>query len=252
MIRAVTFDFWQTLADDTADGLATQRGLRLQALCAALADGGFPLDAEAVEAGYERSQTLLESRFWDRHRDPGFAEQVGLVLECIASGAAARVVGAAHEALLRGYAEPVLECPPALCPGAAEAVRGLAARGIALGIVSNTGRTPGGVLRQYLERQGLLRYFTAVTFSDEVGVRKPDPEIFRRTLAKLGPAAEGAPGETAHVGDNPVADVEGARSFGLRAVHYTAGRRAPAERADLVIADLATLPERLAALGRVA
>lgn len=244
MIRAVTFDFWQTLADDTAEGLATQRGLRLAALRAALHAGGLPLDADAVEAGYERSQALLESRFWNRHRDPGFAEQVGLVLECVCPGAAARVVGAGLEALHRGYAEPVLECPPALCSGAANAVRGLAARGIALGIVSNTGRTPGSVLRRYLERQGLLSYFAAVSFSDEVGVRKPEGEIFRRTLTKLG----SAPGEAAHVGDNPVADVEGARSLGLRAVHYTAGRRPPAMAADLVVADLALLPRRLAAL----
>ena len=143
MIRAVTFDFWQTLADDTAEGIAAQRRLRLDALHAALAESGLRLDAAAVEAGYERSQALLESRFWDLHRDPGFAEQVGLVLDCVAPGAATRVVGATLEALLRGYAEPVLARPPALCPGAAEAVQGLAARGIALGIVSNTGRTPG-------------------------------------------------------------------------------------------------------------
>jgi FMN phosphatase YigB (HAD superfamily) len=100
------------------------------------------------------------------------------------------------------------------------------------------------VLRRYLERHGLLPCFTAVSFSDEIGVRKPDAEIFRRTLAKLG----SAPGETAHVGDNPIADVEGSRRVGLRAVHYTAGRRSPAAGADLVVADLASLPDRLAAL----
>jgi putative hydrolase of the HAD superfamily len=247
VIRAVTFDFWQTLVDDTADNLAAQRRLRLEALQAALADAGLRLDARTVEAGYERSQEVLESRFWDRHLDPGFPEQVALVLDCLVPGAAARVTGARWDALLRGYAEPVLRYPPVLCPGAAEAVRGLAARGIALGIVSNTGRTPGLVLRQYLERHDLLRHFRAVSFSDEVGVRKPDAEIFRGTLAKLGPEA-GTSAETAHVGDNPQADVEGARSLGMRAVHYVAGGRPASARADLVVADLATLPERLASL----
>jgi HAD superfamily hydrolase (TIGR01509 family) len=248
VIRAVTFDFWQTLADDTADNLAVQRRLRLEALHAALTDSGVRLDAATVEAGYERSQGLLESRFWDRHRDPGFPEQVALVLDCMAPGAVARLSGPRLDALLRGYAEPVLRCPPVLCPGATEAVRGLAARGIALGIVSNTGRTPGLVLRQYLERHDLLRYFRAVSFSDEVGVRKPDAEIFRRALAKLGPEAGISAAETAHVGDNPHADVEGAQSFGMRAVHYVAGGRPASARADLVVTDLATLPERLAAL----
>jgi putative hydrolase of the HAD superfamily len=201
-----------------------------------------------VEAGYERSQALLESRFWNLHRDPGFPEQVALVLDCVAPGASARVTGGRLDALLRGYADPVLRHPPNLCPGAAAAVRGLAARGVALGIVSNTGRTPGLALRRFLESHDLLRYFRAVSFSDEMGVRKPAAEIFRRTLAELGAEAGEASGQTAHVGDNPDADVEGARGIGMRAVHYTAGHRPPAARADLVVADLARLPERLAGL----
>ena len=201
----------------------------------ALSDAGLSLDAGAVEAGYERSQEILESRFWDRHRDPGFPEQVAIVLDCLVPGAAARLSGPRLDALLRGYGEPVLRYPPVLCPGAAAAVRGLAARGIALGIVSNTGRTPGSVLRQYLERHDLLRYFRAVSFSDEGGVRKPEAEIFRRTLAKLGPEAGPSAAEAAHVGDNPHADVEGAHRVGMRAVHYTAGSRPASARADLVL-----------------
>ena len=243
MIRAVTFDFWQTLADDAPDNLAAQTRLRLSALHAAVSEAG--LGPAEVEAGYQRSQALLESRFWNLHRDPGFPEQVALVLDCVAPGAAARVTGATWDQLLRGYAEPVLRLPPVLCPGAAEAVRGLAARGVALAVVSNTGRTPGAVLRRYLEREGLLGHFRALSFSDEVGARKPDAEIFRRALDKLGPLG---PGEVAHIGDNPDADVDGARALGLRALHYVTGQRTASPRADLVIRDMAALPARLAEL----
>jgi putative hydrolase of the HAD superfamily len=103
------------------------------------------------------------------------------------------------------------------------------------------------VLRRYLEREGLLRHFQVVTFSDEVRLRKPEAEIFRRTLAKLGPELGLEPHEVAHIGDNPEADVEGARAVGMRAVHYAVGGRAGAARADLVVTDLASLAERLAA-----
>jgi putative hydrolase of the HAD superfamily len=247
MIRGVTFDFWQTLAEDAPENLAAQRRLRLEALHSALRWSGLEVDADQVEAGYERSQGLLEERFWNRHRDPGFAEQVALVLDCVAPGAAGRVTGSRLDALLRGYADPVLRWPPALCPGAADAVRTLAAQGVRLGVISNTGRTPGVVLRRYLEREGLLRHFQVVTFSDEVGLRKPEAEIFRRTLAKLGPELGLEPHEVAHIGDNPEADVEGARAVGMRAVHYAVGGRAGAARADLVVTDLASLAERLAA-----
>ena len=82
-------------------------------------------------------------------------------------------------------------------------MRALAARGVALGIISNTGRTPGTVLRRFLEGHDLLRYFRAVTYSDEIGRRKPDGEIFRRTLAQLGPELGAVPAEIAHIGDNP-------------------------------------------------
>lgn len=248
MIRAVTFDFWQTLVDDTPENLAAQQRLRLEALRAALAGAGMPLDRAAVEAGFGRSQQVLDARFWSQHRDPTFPEQVGIVLDCVAPGAATRVTGETLEALRRGYAEPVLRFPPALCPGAAEAVRALAARGVALGIISNTGRTPGTVLRRFLEGHDLLRYFRAVTYSDEIGRRKPDGEIFRRTLAQLGPELGAVPAEIAHIGDNPDADVAGARGMGIRAVHYAAGGRTPSPLADLVVTDLAELPDRLRAL----
>ena len=230
MIRAVTFDFWQTLADDVPDNLAAQRRLRLEALHAAVDAAGLGLDPDAVEAGYERSQGLLEERFWNLHRDPGFAEQVALVLDCVAPGASARVTGSGMDALLRGYADPVLRRPPSLCPGAAEAVRALAARGVRLGVISNTGRTPGMVLRRFLEAQGLLRHFQVVTFSDEVGHRKPEAEIFRRTLDKLGPEPGIEPGEVAHIGDNP-ARRRGRRPSARHGGRSLCGRRPAGRRA---------------------
>src|SRR4029450_12272835 len=132
MIRAVTFDFWQTLADDEPDNLAAQRRLRLEALHAAVRAAGLDLDADAGEAGDERSQGLVEEGFWKLHRAPGCAGKVALLLDCVAPRASARVSGAVMNALLRGYAEPVLQRPPSLCPAAAEAVRVLAARGLRL------------------------------------------------------------------------------------------------------------------------
>lgn len=242
MIRLVTFDFWETLVADSAENLRRQRALRLAALARALAGVGAGLAPAEVEAAYERSEGVLVDRFWGRDRDLASGEQVRIVLECAAPGVADRLSGPAFDDLVRGYTEPVLAHPPTLSPGAAEAVRALAARGVILGIISNTGRTPGVVLRRVLETGDLLRHFRVVSYSDEVGYRKPDAEIFRRTLAEVG----AAPGEAAHVGDNPVADVMGARGVGMLGVHYAADGRPAAEHADVVVADLAEIPARLA------
>ena len=123
------------------------------------------------------------------HRDAPIGEQVRLFLDCIGSGLADRLSRDVVAAVVEAYVSPVLHLPPVLNAGAAEAVRRLAGRGVRLGIVSNTGRTPGVVLRRVLERHSLLAYFSAISYSDEVGVRKPDAKIFELTLGRLGVAA---------------------------------------------------------------
>jgi putative hydrolase of the HAD superfamily len=241
MIKAVTFDFWETLVHDSQENMSQQRVLRIQALGRVLAGAGSGIGLAEVAEAYDRSEHVLVERFWGRDRDPLIAEQVRLVLETASPGVSQAMSPALFEEALAGYIEPVLHVPPELTPRVSEAVRDLASRGVALGIISNTGRTPGVILRRVLERHDLLRHFTAVSYSDEVGYRKPDAEIFRRTLAELGVEA----GEAAHVGDNPVADVQGAQGVGMRGVHYAAAGRPGATHADLIIADLGDLAERL-------
>lgn len=82
--------------------------------------------------------------------------------------------------------------------------------GVRLAIVSNS----EGRLRSVLERVGLLAYFELVIDSHLEGVQKPDPEIFRRALARLGVPAERA----VYAGDIPEVDVDGAERVGLHGV----------------------------------
>jgi HAD superfamily hydrolase (TIGR01509 family) len=87
--------------------------------------------------------------------------------------------------------------------------RGLAA-GLRYGIVSNS----EGALDRLLVRVGLASYFEHVVDSAIEGVRKPDPEIFARALARMHAHAA----ETMYAGDIPNVDVDGARAAGLDAV----------------------------------
>lgn len=239
MIRLVTFDFWDTLVTDSPENLRAQRALRVAAIRRALGDAGAPVSETEAEEIHERSGMALVERFWSRHRDPSPDEQLRIVLDTGRPGAAARLDPTAFAAALDAYISPVLAHPPDLCPGADRAVRELAASGVRLGIVSNTGRTPGLILRRVLESHGLLGYFGVVSYSDEVGFRKPEARIFHATLERAGVP----PGHAVHIGDNPDTDVVGAHGVGMRAAHYTAGFRRPSAEADLLIADLAMLPE---------
>jgi len=86
---------------------------------------------------------------------------------------------------------------PILNAGARELLETLQTRGLRLALICNTGRTPGKMLRLVLERLGLAPYLSVLSFSDEVGLRKPHPEIFHRTLSALG----ASPAEVQALGD---------------------------------------------------
>jgi putative hydrolase of the HAD superfamily len=239
----VTFDFWQTLLADTPASGAAARAQRLAGVRAALAGAGHHYDADALEAGDGRALAALDA-IWCTHRDVPPAEQLRIVLQALDPDLPGRLGPDALAAVARAYAEPVLTHGPVVAPGAVAAIRVLAARGVALGVVSNTGRTPGSVLRQLLARAGVLDGFRVLSFSDEVGARKPSAAIFQRTLD----AAGCPPGAAVHIGDDPVTDVGGARAFGMLALHYLPGGGAPADGAAAPLRHFAELPAMLARL----
>jgi len=103
-------------------------------------------------------------------------------------------------------------------PGALDALRRLAATGVALVIVSNS----DGTVEELLVTLGICQVgvgagvtVDAVFDSHRVGVEKPDPAIFHRALEEIGVA----PARALHVGDTGWADIAGARAAGVRPVH---------------------------------
>lgn len=80
-----------------------------------------------------------------------------------------------------------------------------AGRGILLAVVSNS--LYGSVHRDFLERAGLADRFAVQLYSDEVGVRKPNPEIALRAARALSVP----PVECWFVGDTRSHDVRCAR-----------------------------------------
>jgi putative hydrolase of the HAD superfamily len=83
-------------------------------------------------------------------------------------------------------------------------------RGLKLGLVSNA-FDPGHLLHRDLERSGLASRLDFAVFSSEVGMRKPHPSIFERTLEALGVEPENA----LFVGDRLYEDVLGAGRLGM-------------------------------------
>ena len=67
-----------------------------------------------------------------------------------------------------------------------------------------------------MKNSGLLPFFETITDSSSVGVKKPDPKIFRYAL-KVGQVASD---EAVMIGDNLEADIEGALATGMHAIHF--------------------------------
>jgi len=78
--------------------------------------------------------------------------------------------------------------------------------------------------REKLRRADLLQRFGHLFISEELGLEKPDPALFRRALERTGLEA----GAVLHVGDDPARDVAGARAAGLACCWVAHGRTYPA------------------------
>jgi putative hydrolase of the HAD superfamily len=91
-------------------------------------------------------------------------------------------------------------------------LRELKARGLMLGVVSNS----DGRIESAFEQAGLTSYFDFFIDSFLVGVEKPDQKIFHIATTR----AQVAPAQAAYVGDLYSVDVVGARNAGLFPVLY--------------------------------
>lgn len=244
-IKAITIDFWGTLLFDNPSSDNRYKGRRMKDFANVLAGAGVTVPVPTLERAYDASGSYL-GRLWQANRDVPVADHVTAILRLADPELPGRVPADVMKALIDAYARPILLVPPAVDVGAGPALRALRAQGYVLAVVSNTMRTPGTTVRKLLEHFGLMELFSHATFSDEVLIRKPDPEIFALTLRALGCD----PSESVHVGDDEVLDVEGARAAGMRAVQVTSAslKALGARRPHAAIVSLATLPAAIAQL----
>lgn len=210
-MRAVTFDFWNTLI--RADTGRT-RERRLEAWLGLLAGEGIEVDDERVTAAMRHAGERFDAE-WRQNRYYGAEAAVDDMLAHLG----AKVAPGVRADLLASIADPEPDAAhlPKPTDHVGDALEALRARDVRIGIICDVGLAPSTTLRHYLERHELLSYFDHWSFSDDVGTFKPDPVIFEHALAGLGGVD---PAEAAHIGDLRRTDVAGARGIGMRAVRY--------------------------------
>ena len=86
-------------------------------------------------------------------------------------------------------------------------------------ISSNTAFIKGKSLRKVLTNLQLSSFFEFQIYSDEIGLSKPDIQFFEKMLQgvhSIYPEKSIALNQIVHIGDNPVADIEGAATVGIK------------------------------------
>ena len=207
--QAVTFDFWGTLFE--WNGWAAE--IRRKAVRDFVARHRSELSPQVVDAAFAAGLAAQDAA-WRRSNHFG----PGAIIEHFLAELRLEAPAESRAELQRLIEDPVPDRALTPISGVEAAITRLRDRGIRLGIVCDSGMMVGRVLRGQLQRTGLANDFEpeALAFSDEVGVTKPRPEIFRRALSGL----DAAPSEAAHVGDLRFTDMAGARALGMRAVRF--------------------------------
>ena len=176
---------------------------------------GHGVVADRIEHAYRALWHRCHDLYWSVDRDIPCRRQIEHFLEELDLAPSTFEEPVLAE-LEHAYANAALEVLPEPVAGAAEMLATLKARGFGVGLISNTGRTPGSVLRAILAELGLASSIDVMVFSNEHGICKPQPSIFEELRRGLDVRYD----EMVFVGDNLYVDVHGAQSCGMRAIHF--------------------------------
>jgi putative hydrolase of the HAD superfamily len=228
-VDAVTFDFWQTLMGEEPGHLS---GLRRTAWARILSEAAHDVPEDALREAFEQAWFAYEAN-WIAGMQYLAPQAAGDLIDRLGLSVSDGTRSALIEAFVEAGRDGQLEAAPHI----ADALDAIKAAGMRIGIVCDVGMTGSPILLWHLERHGLLELFDHWSFSDVVGVYKPNRQIFEHALRGLGGVE---PSRAAHVGDRLRTDVAGARAMGMTAVRYTGLHDDHAEgfrEADLVISD---------------
>jgi putative hydrolase of the HAD superfamily len=192
------------------------------------------------QAVHEIDPTVSDRDFWsayDRHVERSSGSLRTAFADRFAQGDRARL----SEAAARHWEH----APDDLYPDVRPVLTALASR-YRLGLVANSRENVLDAMR----RDGIAELFSVVALAAQVGVEKPDPDIFRYALDQAGvPAARAM-----YVGNRLDTDIRPARALRMRTVWILRGEAPPAptpaelDEPDAVITSLTGLPMVLARL----
>ena len=242
MIKAVTFDFWDTLVADDSDeprraalGLPTKPQARLQLLVDEIIEHHPTITPEQIADAFKHANERFRHAWKNEHHTPTVAARLKEAYDFLQID-----VTPGFPQVVRKVEGMEVMIPPNFVPGAREALAELSQH-YTLAIISDTIHTTGRGLRELMKRQGILQYFRVFVFSDEVGASKPAPVVFEKAAKELGLPFE----QIVHIGDRESNDVAGPLAMGMKAVLFTGvvDRDSQNTKANAICREFLDLPQ---------
>lgn len=209
--KLLTIDFWNTLYNSSN---GKQRNAYRQLALVNLLDryANRIVMGDEIEAAVSDTWKHFEKIWKEEQRTIGSEESVDFLLKRL------EVEHAKPHAseLVQSFSDSVLKHPPSLMEDAKQTLEILSEQ-YHLALISDTGFSPGKILLQLMDRDGVAEYFSAFSFSDQTGYSKPHPEAYQNVISRF----DIPNSSITHIGDIEHTDIKGAKELGLNAIRFT-------------------------------
>ena len=209
-LKVITFDFWNTIFDSSNGSQRNE--LRLNAVRSEALKLGKQIDRIQIDNAINASWGFFVQQWKEKLRTPDTREMIDFFWQFAELPYSPESI----DRIEKVFAESILTIPPNPVAGVIEATNALS-QDFRLAIVSDTGFSPGVILRQLLGNVGVLDKFSAFSFSNETGVAKPHPKAFLSVLDELHVGCH----ESLHIGDIEETDIKGAKALSMGAIRFT-------------------------------
>ncbi|MHA1106985.1 MAG: HAD family hydrolase [Promethearchaeota archaeon] len=206
MIKAITFDLWNTLFENIS-----YSDTRLNIISDIIRKRDNNLSFDKIKEFYESNFFFIFpkeklNKFHHLYNENRLVNLLNDLNVKMSNNEIKDIVGKLEDIMLSN--------PPPLKPNVKKTLESLKRNSYKIGLISDTGITPGRILKQTLEHHEILHFFDTLIFSDELGVYKPHSLLFQTALKNLAVSAE----MSIHVGDLIDTDIVGAKNYNMRAI----------------------------------
>ena len=242
MFKVITFDFWQTLYADTQENWEKRQAIRIDNFNEYLTEQGYSCHKDDIAVGLDDAYKVSMT-CWYEHKGVSVEKCLAAFSESLEFSFDEKEIAD----LILCLGKAFMAVPPVLIAHVKPMLESLSEK-YALGIISDSALSPGKYVRKLMERDGIYKYFSAFTFSDETEHTKPEVIQFISTLKQL----NAKPEEAIHIGDIVRTDIVGAKNAEMKAIRFAGFNKSETDDtlSDAVIDDYRKLEDTIAKLSK--